>query len=464
VDTLDAQPPRPGEILAGKYRVERVLGRGGAGTVYLATHLELERPVALKFLIEAASPTATARLQREAKAVARLRSEHVARVLDVVRLENGTPFIVMEYLEGRDLARELAEAGVLPPERAVLYLLHACEAIAEAHAAGIVHRDLKPANLFLTLDVDGAPCVKVVDFGISKSVESSSLTHTGAVLGSPLYMAPEQISSAKLADERTDIWALGAVLYELVAGEPPFEAASLPELCMAVVHRPHTSAATRVPGLPPGLSAVIDRCLSKAPEDRYETVGDLAQALGPYAPAAGRESVRRASAASSRRRPRASLAAPAADKAAAAQRDASGSSQQTQAALPERAARRVTMALAGALLVVAAAVAAILGFRRAPAVHEQAPASGQVPAVAADPFTRPSSTPQPSAAIRSSPQIPPARKASTGRTPHVTTSPAAIGPAAATAPDRPNRGQTAASTETSAPQQDASSSLLRDRK
>jgi serine/threonine-protein kinase len=221
-----------GAILAGKYRVERVLGQGGMGVVVEATQLDLDRRVALKFLRNAVLPetsVALTRFEREARTVARLRGAHIVQVYDVGKLEHGEPFIVMELLAGEDLSVLLDRELRLSVADAVDYILQSCEAMAEAHVAGVVHRDLKPANLFLTRGPDGRALVKVLDFGISKlmSTDTSQLSLTSGVLGSPLYMSPEQLRSAKDIDHRSDVWSLGTILYELVAGFPAFQADGL---------------------------------------------------------------------------------------------------------------------------------------------------------------------------------------------------------------------------------------------
>ena len=214
-------PVQEGDVLAGKYRVEKVLGFGGMGVVVSAFRGDLEQRVAVKFLSEAAAERTDAaeRFRREARAAAKIRSEHVARVLDVGTLDTGLPYMVMEFLEGNDISDELNQhPHGLPMVEAVDFMLQAIEALAEAHAAGVVHRDLKPGNIFLARRADGSRRVKVLDFGISKalsgtSVEELSLTKTAALIGSPLYMAPEQMRSAKDVDTRADIWSLGAMLY-----------------------------------------------------------------------------------------------------------------------------------------------------------------------------------------------------------------------------------------------------------
>jgi serine/threonine-protein kinase len=294
---------REGEILAGKYRVDRVLGAGGMGVVVAAHHLELDERVALKFLLPevATHGEAVARFAREARAAVKIKSEHVARVTDVGKLESGAPYMVMEYLEGSDLSAWLAERGRLPSEQAVEFVLQACEAIAEAHALGIVHRDLKPANLFVTRRPDGALSIKVLDSGISKATAlggfgSGAMTRTSALMGSPLYMSPEQMQSSRDVDPRSDIWSLGIILYELVSGKQPFVADTMPELVLRVVHgAPASPLRSLCPDLAPGLERVIERCLQKDRRARFASVSELALALAPFGPARSRLSVERIS-------------------------------------------------------------------------------------------------------------------------------------------------------------------------
>ena len=236
-DRASLPPVSPGDVLAGKYRVERVIGAGGMGVVVQATHLELDERVAMKFLLPHAIENAEAatRFVREARAAVKIKSEHVARVTDVGRLENGAPYIVMEFLQGSDLAAVL-QNGPLSIEDAVDFVLQASDAMAEAHAANIVHRDLKPSNLFMSLRSDGTPLIKVLDFGISKvnvpDTSDAGLTRTTAIMGSPFYMSPEQMRSSKDVDHRTDIWALGVILYELLTGTQPFNGETLPQLVL----------------------------------------------------------------------------------------------------------------------------------------------------------------------------------------------------------------------------------------
>lgn len=276
--------------MAGKFRVERVLGVGGMGVVVQAMHLQLEERVALKFMLPEAfaDPETAARFSREAKASVKLKSEHVARVSDVGALETGAPYMVMEYLEGEDLSNTLMKRGQLPFAEVAEYIIQACEALAEAHSLGIVHRDLKPANLFLTHRQDGAPLIKVLDFGISKAsaITDSNLnmTKTTQMMGSPLYMSPEQMKSARDVDPRTDVWSLGVIMYELVTGRVPFEAETLGALFAAVMTEPHPSVQSFRPDVPPPLAVLINRCLAKKVEERCANVAEIAIALAPFCP------------------------------------------------------------------------------------------------------------------------------------------------------------------------------------
>jgi len=282
-------PFPPGTVIAGgKYRVNRLLGEGGMGWVVVATHLQLEQRVALKFMRSAKNPEAVARFLREARAAARIQSEHVARVSDVGTLENGSPYLVMEYLEGEDLSELIDAKGALPEFLAVDYAMQACEGLAEAHAAGIIHRDLKPANLFLARRTDGSVRVKLLDFGISKlspapgSQPEINMTSTQALMGSPLYMAPEQMRSSRSVDRRADIWSMGTIIYEMLTGHSPFEGETLPEVCARILSDPAASMLSLQPDLAPELDTVVLRCLEKNPDRRYPDVAALAQALGEF--------------------------------------------------------------------------------------------------------------------------------------------------------------------------------------
>ncbi len=274
----------PGQILAGKFRIEQVLGRGGMGVVVAATHIQLEERVAIKFLLPEALKNAEAvrRFEREARAAVKIKSEHVARVTDVGQLETGSPYMVMEYLSGMDLGQYLERHGALTVTESADYLLQACDAIAEAHSMGIVHRDLKPANLFRIVRSDGTPSIKVLDFGISKVAADNSMTMTSSMMGSPYYMSPEQMTSSKTVDHRTDIWALGVILYELLTGKVPYGGDTVPEVCAQVLTNPPPNPAELNSEVPPELSAVIARCLSKQREERFDDVAAFAMSLVPF--------------------------------------------------------------------------------------------------------------------------------------------------------------------------------------
>jgi eukaryotic-like serine/threonine-protein kinase len=299
VGVTEAVPIREGEMLAGKYRVERVLGSGGMGIVVAAVHVQLEQKVAIKFVRDEAlgNTDAVQRFLREARAAVKLKSEHAAKVLDVGTLDSGAPYMVMEYLEGSDLGAVLADHGTLTVQAASEWIVQACEAIAEAHAMGIVHRDIKPQNLFLAKSVGGQAQIKVLDFGVSKSLTSSGeggLTQTRSMLGSPLYMSPEQMRSSRTVDARADVWALGVVLFELLTKRWPFEAESMPELCLKVVSDPPVPVQSLRSDVPRVMADVIARCLQKDPAKRFANAAELASALEPLAPPASRAVVERA--------------------------------------------------------------------------------------------------------------------------------------------------------------------------
>jgi serine/threonine-protein kinase len=282
-----ARAPAIGDLLGGKYRVERVLGEGAMGVVVAAMHLELDQPVAIKLVRAAIADDAVVaeRFLREARAVAKLKSPHVARVIDVDRLESGLPYLVMEYLDGADLAKVLAVEGPPPVRTACAYVEQACDALGEAHALGIVHRDIKPENLFLARSVGESLIVKVLDFGVSKqaTVLAQALTTAHELVGSPLYMAPELLRSSGSADARSDVWALGVVLYELLTGRLPYEADSLADLCLKVVREDPQPINGLRADLPPRLAHVVHRCLAKDPSKRYPNAAELAAALAGFA-------------------------------------------------------------------------------------------------------------------------------------------------------------------------------------
>ena len=300
---LDLRSTIPsGELVSGKFRIEGIVGEGGLGYVYEATHLELDERVALKFLKPemASRPDVVQRFSREARAVVKLKSEHVARVMDVGSHE-GRPFIVMELLKGSDLSGVIRGEGAIDVSRIADYLIQACEALAEAHARGIVHRDIKPENLFLVHTADWQT-LKVLDFGISKVALTGELStvsldnvQTASIVGSPYYLSPEQIRSSRDVDHRTDIWSLGVVAFELAAGgEMPFVSTDFTALVAEIIERPHRSLIVLNPSVPQAFVQIVNRCLEKDPAERFQSAAELAMALLPFAPKRARAAAERA--------------------------------------------------------------------------------------------------------------------------------------------------------------------------
>jgi serine/threonine protein kinase len=292
-----------GHVISGRFRVEHVIGVGSMGIVLAARHLELDERVAIKFIRAEMQqvPGVLSRFAREAKAAVSIKSEHVAQVFDVGTAEGIGPYIVMEYLEGRDLCAVLELEGRMPIRRAVHYVMQACEALAVAHSAGITHRDIKPENLFLTRQGD-LERIKLLDFGISKATltgtvfgDELSSTDNSCLLGTPLYMSPEQIRSTSDVDHRADIWSLGAVLYELITARSAFVADSVRQVWTRILDSSPTPLAAYCPEAPASLQAVIDRCLEKDPARRFQNVAELAVALLPFAPSRARLYAQRAS-------------------------------------------------------------------------------------------------------------------------------------------------------------------------
>jgi serine/threonine-protein kinase len=425
------------------------------GEVVAATHIELGHRVAIKIMLPGeAQEEQRARFLREARASVRLKTQHVAKVLDVGTTTNGAPYMIMEYLAGRDLGAELEARGPLPFGEAVELVLQACESVAEAHAAGIVHRDLKPLNLFLTTGADGGPCVKVLDFGISKVAGDAALTGDMA-LGSPLYMAPEQMRSSKDVDARADVWSLGVTLYHLVAGKTPFHAARIPEVCTRVFMEPPTPLATFRNDAPPGFEAVLLQCLEKDRDRRFPSVAALAAAIAPYAPARAVPYAERVAAVLGERiapsRPTDVLppeptVTAAAQAATAAVSTGSALVSATQAAVPApRRSRAGVIGGAVAALVMGAAMAAMLYGTRArpaasgvvlpmvvtatavPPADSDPEAAGAPPDAGAPPAAVGSSTaPTPSAIVKP-PALRPAGNA-LPRPPAIKTTPAPVEP------------------------------------
>jgi len=283
---------REGQTISDKYLVQSLLGQGGMGVVHAALDIRIDRRVALKVLLPrlVTSPTASGRFMQEARASTRITSEHVVKLLDTLTLSDGTPVLVLEYLEGKDLRALLVEKGPLPPQQAVDYLLQALQAVAEGHMQSIIHRDLKPSNLFLTERADGTPLIKVLDFGIAKILQPSSavdlaLTSSEDIqLGSPVYMPPEQFTNPRDVDARADIWALGVTLYELISGKQPFQGPGYQDLVGRVLSAPPDSLARICPDttLPAGLEGIILKCLEKSRDARYANAVELAVALAPF--------------------------------------------------------------------------------------------------------------------------------------------------------------------------------------
>src|SRR5688572_27468844 len=302
-DTFSPTDYAVGRILSGRFRVEHVIGVGSMGVVLAARHIELDERVAIKTIRPEMQklPGVLSRFAREAKAAVSLKSEHVAQVFDVGTDESIGPYIVMEYLEGRDLAAVLELEGRLPIGRAVHYVMQACEALAVAHASGVTHRDIKPENLFLTRQGD-LELIKLLDFGISKAAltgkvfgDELSTAESSCLLGTPLYMSPEQIRSTSEVDHRADIWSLGAVLYELITARSAFVADSVRQVWTRILETEPTALLAHCPEAPPALQHVIDRCLEKDPANRFQNVAELAIALLPFAPSRARLYAQRAS-------------------------------------------------------------------------------------------------------------------------------------------------------------------------
>ena len=284
--------PKPGEVIDGKYEIQQMLGEGGMGAVTKAKHLLRRAPVALKFLSPSVlvTPGAVDRFLREAEAASRFESPHVVQITDVCKLPNGAPYLVMEYLEGRDLAAIIEEKGTVEVPRAIHFVLQILRALQAAHAEGIIHRDLKPSNCFVIHRDGDDDFIKLFDFGISKiqkegETKSGSLTQTNSALGTPLYMSPEQARSPRSVDKRTDLYSTAVILYELLTGWTPYfsEAGELTEILFKLfTAEPHPIEKVR-PDLPPALCEVIHRCLARDLDTRPSSAAEMAELLAPFA-------------------------------------------------------------------------------------------------------------------------------------------------------------------------------------
>jgi serine/threonine-protein kinase len=282
----------PGDTIAGIYRVERKIGEGGMSVVLAATHLPTGRIMAVKVLQSetASAEGAVARFWREARAVSRLTTPHVVRIFDVGMLADDTPYMAMELLEGETLAVRMHRERKLPLPAALDCFRQACDAVAAAHAIGVVHRDLKPENMFLSRE-GGREVLKVLDFGISKTMRATvsddqqRLTKTTDVFGSPTYMSPEQLKASRDVDARTDVWSLGVLLHEMLAGAPPFEGRSVAEIFGAILYMDPRPLGEIRADVPKSVEAAVLRALRRDREERFASVEELLRAIeAPPAP------------------------------------------------------------------------------------------------------------------------------------------------------------------------------------
>ncbi len=282
--------PLVGTVLDGKFRIERALASGASGDVYEAMHLGLGSPVAVKVLRPGVPETAHIRRKRfvrEARVAARIQSDHVVRVFDIVAPEEGLIYIVMELLNGETLAERIKRTGAMSPAEAVGYLIQAAKPLAQMHDLGIVHRDVKPSNVFLARDAEGRERIKLLDFGVAAFQQpvargDSSITLTDAIVGTPRYMAPEQVRASKEIDARADVWALGVTLYELLAGTPPFDGQTVLAVLNQIEQQEPRLLSERQPGVSLALARVVHRCLAKQPARRPADARALGEALAPF--------------------------------------------------------------------------------------------------------------------------------------------------------------------------------------
>ncbi|MBN1652722.1 MAG: protein kinase [Deltaproteobacteria bacterium] len=289
-ERVEALDPLLGTVLQDRYRIVSRLGEGGMSVVYVVEHTLIGRRLALKVLDPSLANNANAisRFYREARAAAAIDDEQIVEVVDVGKLDNGSPYMLMELLNGRDLRKELEATGPMTIERAVAIAIHCCRALGKAHRKGVVHRDIKPENVFITQRSDGSELIKILDFGVSKMVESGtdlkngSLTRTGTAIGTPHYMSPEQINGTRDIDPRADIYAMGVVLFEMLANRIPFEATNYPLLVMKIMNEQPPSLMGLRSDIPPELDQVVQRALSRKRDARFSSMADFAEALAPF--------------------------------------------------------------------------------------------------------------------------------------------------------------------------------------
>ncbi|HEU5058777.1 MAG TPA: serine/threonine-protein kinase [Kofleriaceae bacterium] len=287
VAAAGADDPLIGRTIGGRYFIRRQLARGGMGAVYEAEHVGLDKRVAVKFILDRFGDDREAlhRFHREARTASRIGHENIIDITDIGETEDERPFLVMEYLEGSDLDQVLRATGRMEPSRAVHIVAQVLRGLAAAHGHGIIHRDMKPANVFLTERSGVADFVKIMDFGISKVMAARDarvrLTETGVAMGTPIYMAPEQAEARPDLDHRIDLYAVGVMLYEMLSGEPPFNASSYLILVQQHVSSPVPPLAERRPDLPASLVRAVHKALEKKPERRFADALEFAAALPP---------------------------------------------------------------------------------------------------------------------------------------------------------------------------------------
>jgi serine/threonine-protein kinase len=267
-----------GEVIGGHWVVDGPLGEGGMAVVVAARHAQTGMPVAIKILTRA-EPDAAERFEREAMTMARLESRRAVTIHEFGRLPTGAPYLVMDRLEGETVAAILDRKGPLPLSEALVYASQAARGLAEAHAVGIVHRDVKPSNLFVTRGADGGPFVVILDFGLAKPIPifgtAQPVTATRDLLGTPAFLAPEQIESTRTIDARSDVWALGATLYKMLTGHPPFIGEHPAQVCKKILHDEPVPIGRLRPELPSAIARIVQRCMTKDPDARYQSMADL---------------------------------------------------------------------------------------------------------------------------------------------------------------------------------------------